>query len=223
MKMKTTVCVGYPNKIFCESIRTLLQNTREYDVLFAVENSEQFLQRLQAIKATPDICLISPRLLVNGKNSLLKQVYQNYPSIKSVAFSEAPDYEELYQLLECGVKAHISETEDFGQLLKVLKEVQHKGFFFDTYLDQAIAKHFSQSAEKTQSPSEGQLGLTRRQLEFMVHCCSDMSFKEIADYMGISVRTADKFREIICQKLKLKTRVGIVMYAVDNGIYKVKQ
>jgi len=48
-----------------------------------------------------------------------------------------------------------------------------------------------------------------------------MTYKEIADKMFLSPRTIDGYRDALFEKLQIKTRVGLVMYAIKNGIVQV--
>ena len=60
--------------------------------------------------------------------------------------------------------------------------------------------------------------LSDREMEFLHHVCSELSYKEIADKMFVSPRTVDGYREALFEKLNAKTRVGLVLYAIKNGI-----
>ncbi len=60
--------------------------------------------------------------------------------------------------------------------------------------------------------------LNEREIEFLKCCCSEMGYKEIADKMCVSPRTVENYRDSLFEKLNLKTRVGLVMYAMNSGI-----
>ncbi|GAC1448216.1 MAG: hypothetical protein NVSMB7_09520 [Chitinophagaceae bacterium] len=60
--------------------------------------------------------------------------------------------------------------------------------------------------------------LNDRELEFLKWVCSELTYKEIADKMFLSPRTIDGYRDALFEKLNVKTRVGLVMYAIKNGI-----
>ena len=60
--------------------------------------------------------------------------------------------------------------------------------------------------------------LTDREFEFIKNCCSEMTYKEIADKMGISKRTVDIFRDSVFAKLNCKSRVGVVMLAIKSNV-----
>ena len=53
------------------------------------------------------------------------------------------------------------------------------------------------------------------------YACTEMTCKEIADKMFLSPRTIDGYRDTLFEKVNLKTRVGLVMYAIKNGIVQV--
>ena len=63
--------------------------------------------------------------------------------------------------------------------------------------------------------------LNTREIEFLKYACTEMTYKEIADKMFLSPRTIDGYRDDLFEKLSLKTRVGLVMYAIKNGIVQV--
>jgi len=62
------------------------------------------------------------------------------------------------------------------------------------------------------------LTFNERELEFMRLVCTEWTYKEIADRMYLSPRTIDGYRDALFEKLNVRTRVGLAMYAVRHGI-----
>jgi two-component system invasion response regulator UvrY len=60
--------------------------------------------------------------------------------------------------------------------------------------------------------------LNDREKTFLKLACSELTYKEIAEKMFVSPRTVDGYRDDLFEKLKVKTRVGLAMYAIKNGI-----
>lgn len=60
--------------------------------------------------------------------------------------------------------------------------------------------------------------LTEREIQFLRFACSELTYKQIADRMCLSVRTIDGYRDSLFGKLQLHTRVGLVLYAIREGI-----
>jgi DNA-binding CsgD family transcriptional regulator len=63
--------------------------------------------------------------------------------------------------------------------------------------------------------------LNQRETEFLKLVCTELTYKEIAEKMFLSARTIDGYRDTLFEKLSLKSRVGLVIYAIRNGIVVV--
>lgn len=63
--------------------------------------------------------------------------------------------------------------------------------------------------------------LNSREVEFLKLACTEMTYKEIAVKMYLSARTIDGYRDSLFEKLAVKSRVGLVLYAIKNGIVSV--
>ena len=73
----------------------------------------------------------------------------------------------------------------------------------------------------TKNPVSIFVKLTDREIEFLKYACTEMSYKEIADKMFVSVRTVEGYRDNLCEKLDLKSRVGLATYAIKNQIVNI--
>jgi DNA-binding CsgD family transcriptional regulator len=69
---------------------------------------------------------------------------------------------------------------------------------------------------KPNMPSQNIL-FTEREKEFLQYTITEMSYKEIAEKMFCSPRTVESYRDSLFEKLDLKTRVGLAVYAIKNG------
>jgi DNA-binding CsgD family transcriptional regulator len=66
--------------------------------------------------------------------------------------------------------------------------------------------------------NENKITLKEREVEFIKLACTEKTYKEIADGMCLSPKTIDGYRENLFQKLEIKTRIGLVLYAIKNKI-----
>jgi two-component system, NarL family, invasion response regulator UvrY len=64
--------------------------------------------------------------------------------------------------------------------------------------------------------------ITERQMEFLRYCCSELSYKKMSVRMGVSVRTVEAFRDALFDKFNITTRIGLVIFAFQNGLALIK-
>ena len=75
----------------------------------------------------------------------------------------------------------------------------------------------------SKNPTSIFVKLTDRETEFLKYACTEMTYKEIADKMFVSVRTVEGYRDALCEKLDLKSRVGLAMYAIKNQLVNISE
>lgn len=73
----------------------------------------------------------------------------------------------------------------------------------------------------THQPVRSLMVLNDREIEFLKLACTEMTYKEIAEKMFLSARTIDGYRDALFEKLNVKSRVGLVMYAIRSGIVRL--
>jgi DNA-binding NarL/FixJ family response regulator len=75
--------------------------------------------------------------------------------------------------------------------------------------------------DEPEQPVRALIMLNEREIEFLKLACTEMTYKEIAEKMYLSARTIDGYRDTLFEKLNVKSRVGLVMYAIRSGIVNV--
>ncbi|ALL06826.1 hypothetical protein AQ505_15810 [Pedobacter sp. PACM 27299] len=105
---------------------------------------------------------------------------------------------------------YIKESKP-SDLRNAIKIVNEKGVYLNDLVSGKLMRSFNSNPE---------ISFTERELEFMVHCCTELTDKEIAYKMFVSPRTVDNYRDSLFQKLSLKSRTRFLLYAIKNGLYK---
>ena len=97
-------------------------------------------------------------------------------------------------------------------LEEALIEIMNQGY----YHTNTVAKLLVDSL----SPRNIKIDLKEREVEFMMHACSEKNYKEIAEKMFVSPKTVEGYRDKLYEKLNIKNRIGLVLYAIKNGFFK---
>src|ERR1700748_1447796 len=208
---KTIVAVADDHVLLRKGLVSLIQSFDGYDVLFEADNGKDFINKLNK-KQLPEVVLMDINMPdMDGYETTL-WIKENYPDIKVLSLSMYDDEKSIIRMLKCGAKGYILKDIDPSEFKKALDELVKKGFYSSEIVSgkliQAI-NSFDEPAKKTKSFPM----LNEREIEFLKLVCTEMTYREIADKLFLSVRTIDGYRNDLFEKLNVKTRVGLVMYA----------
>ena len=141
----------------------------------------------------------------------------NHPDIKVLALSMYDNENAVIRMFKAGAKGYILKDSDPAELRAALDGIISKGFYYSEMVTGKLI-HTINSMDENDNNIKGIIKLNDREITFLKLVCTELTYKEIADKMFLSPRTIDGYRDDLFQKLNIKTRVGLVMYAIKNGI-----
>jgi two-component system, NarL family, invasion response regulator UvrY len=197
-------------------LASLIRGFGEYDVLFEACGGKDLIRQLQNGRL-PDIILLDINMPEMDGYDTACWLRRNFPEIKVLALSMYDTDSAIVRMLKNGAKGYVLKDIDAGVLKVALDSVLEKGFY---YTDMVTGKliHTISTLDDPEMRMRRLLALNERELEFMKLVCTEWTYKEIADRMYLSPRTIDGYRDALFEKLNVRTRVGLAMYAVRSGI-----
>jgi len=200
-----------------QGLANLIDGFGNYKVAFQADNGRDFIEKL-ARDAKPDIVLMDINMpLMDGYETSL-WLKENAPGIRVLALSMYDDEISIIRMFRAGVKGYVLKDCEPAELRHALDVVMDRGFYYSDL----VTGVFMHSVTRAQDDPMGKaIDLNSREVGFLKLCCSEMTYKEIASEMNLSPRTIDGYRDDLCAKLGVKTRIGLVMYAIRNGIFRV--
>jgi len=201
-------------------LRTGLANLlRDLDFTILVEanNGDDFIEKLKG-QLLPEVVLLDVNMPQKDGFETALWLKKNHPDVKILALSMYDDEYAIIKMLQNGAKGYILKDSDPTELKRAINALLTKGFYYSELITGSLIHTISQKDEDN-NPNVS--GLNARELEFLKLGCSEMTYKEIADKMCVSPRTVDGYRDDLFDKLGVKSRVGLVLFAIKNGIVKV--
>ena len=197
-------------------LASLIRGFGEYEVLFEACGGKDLIRQLQNNRL-PDIILLDINMPDMDGYDTACWLRRNFPEIKVLALSMYDTDSAIVRMLKNGAKGYVLKDIDAGVLKVALDSVLEKGFY---YTDMVTGKliHTINTLDDPEMRMRRLLALNERELEFMKLVCTEWTYKEIADRMYLSPRTIDGYRDALFEKLNVRTRVGLAMYAVRSGI-----
>jgi len=199
--------------LFRNGVAALMSEFKELKVVFDAENGEQMQQILAKNQyPLPQVILMDINMPVMDGYAATRWLKEKYPKIKVLALSMFEDDKAVIQMIKSGAGGYVLKESRPRDLLEAIKTIHEKGVYINEMVSGKLLRRVS---DNNDSPD-----LTKKELEFLKLCCSELTYKEMADQMFISPRTVDNYRESLFQKLNIKSRTGLVLYAIQNEIFK---
>jgi DNA-binding NarL/FixJ family response regulator len=205
--------------MFRKGLAVLINLFPDYQVLFEVANGKELIASLDA-KHLPDIVLMDIHMPEMDGYAATEWLSNNYPEIRVLALSTMDTETAIIKMIKSGAKGYILKDAEPAELKLAFEEVFSRGYFYN----ELVTRKVMQAVNKLIDPKETIsifAKLTEREIDFLRFACTELAYKEIAEKMNVSVRTVEGYRDTLCEKLGLKTRVGLAMYAIKSGIVSV--
>ncbi len=122
----------------------------------------------------------------------------------------------LIRLLQAGVRGFLKKDIHPTELKNALLAVAQNDYYYSHKATGKLASFF-QRTHSTQTPIDKAL-LNEIEIEFLKLAARDITYKEIAETMKLTPRSIDGYRDGLFEKLDVKSRVGLAIYAVKHGI-----
>ena len=214
--MNTSIIIVDDHKLVSRAIAELIEGFETYSILFCVNNGKELIDKLQYPKNIPDIVLLDVNMPIMNGFETMEILHRDFPQIKVLALSMNDDENTILRMIKSGACGYISKLIDDGELKMALDSVMDKG----TYYTEEVTKSLVNSL-KVENKKEEKIKISDREEELLKLICTEMTYKEIADKMFLSPKTIDGYRDDLFQKLGVKTRVRLAMYAVKHNYYKI--
>ncbi len=198
--------------LFRKGVVGLMAEFEELEVIFEAANGKQMQEALVRFPL-PRVMLMDINMPIMDGYETTCWLKSHYPQIHVLALSMFEDDEAVIKMIRCGACGYILKESKPRDLLEAIKIVVLKGVYINEMVSGKLIR--SVTAHET-APN-----LSQKELDFLKHCCSELTYKEIADLMFVSPRTVDNYRESLFQKLNIKSRTGLVLYAIRNNLYHV--
>ncbi|MFT3825862.1 MAG: response regulator transcription factor [Chitinophagaceae bacterium] len=218
-KAKASVAVVDDHVLLRNGLATLIRSLDKYAVLFEAANGKDFIQQLKP-KYLPDIVLLDINMPEMDGYETALWLKRNYPEIKVLALSMYDNENAIIRMMKNGAKGYILKDIDPLEFRQALDSLIRKGFYYSEMVTGKLI-HAVNTMDEPGQTIQKLVTLNEREIDFLKLACSELTYKEIADKMYVSPRTVDGYRDTLFEKLSIKTRVGLVLYAIKNGIVSV--
>lgn len=219
--MSIPIAIADDEALFRRGIRLIIEDYDDLKVIMEAENGQVLLEKIRTSNELPDVLLLDLKMPVLGGIEAAEIIRQEFPSIHIVVISSHISKAFILNMIEIGAAAYLGKNASPDEVADTIRTVREKGFCYNELVMEVIRENmFGKSPIKPQRSFE--VELTGREKEVLQLICEEFTTQEIADKLFLSNRTVEGHRNNMLTKLGCRNTAGLVVYAIQHGLIKVK-
>ena len=178
----------------------------------------------EIVARAPDVVLLDVHLPGGGGVEILRRLALEAPAAKCLALSVSDDPEDVIAVIRAGARGYVTKTISSTELVEAIRRVDEGDAVFSPRLAGFVLDAFAGGTGAAGGvPAEGAADpeldqLTPREREVLRHIARGYLYKEIAQRLGISVKTVEAHVSAVLRKLQLSTRHELSRWAVERRL-----
>jgi DNA-binding NarL/FixJ family response regulator len=215
---KIRVLLVDDHTVLRQGLRSLLFDKPDMEVVGEAENGRQAVQL--AAKLLPDVVVMDiamPQL--NGLEAT-RQITKELPTVKVLILSTYGEDEYVHQLTEAGAVGYLIKQTASTDLIEAIREAYKGNAYFSPSIAKRLLDRYRDSFLNGGKPinQKAAVHLTSRELEVLQLVAEGKGNKQMAAELCISIKTVEKHRQQVMDKLDLHEVAGLTRYAIAQGI-----
>jgi DNA-binding NarL/FixJ family response regulator len=213
------IVIADDHELFRDGFKVMAGKFPEVKLVGEASNGIELLHLVE--QTNPEVVLTDIKMPEMDGIEATKQLMKLFPSVHIIALSMFDEENLIIDMLEAGAKGYLLKNAGKEDIIEAIKAVNQERTY---YCKQTSAKLLELIASSRFNPNKKvhKPEFTERETSIIQLICDQKSNKEIADILNLSIRTIEGYREKIQEKMKVQNTAGIVVFAIKNGIYKIK-
>lgn len=197
-------------------LKALIERLGNYQVTAQFSNGKELIDAIP-FDPEPGLIIMDLNMPVMDGRKAVQVLKEREVQIPVLILTLEHDERDIIHLFKMGIRGYIPKSSTSDVLRKAIDDILGTGYYHNEILIKAL------TSDKKDDRHETLNKLTEREKEFVELVCDEkeLTYDQIADKMGVSRRTVDGYREEIFLKFNIRSKTGLVLFAIKNGIINI--
>lgn len=207
------IIIADDHSIFRTCLASYLRTYSQIKIIAEVANGKELINMVE--KEVPDVVLTDIQMPIMCGFEAASIINKSFPGVGIVVLSMYDNDETIFKILESGIDGYVLKNSGIEEVCLAIKAAKNKVHYYSNNTISRILQ--LAGCEKNMSGLSS--GFTNKELTVMKMICRQSSNKKIASDLNCTIRSVESARERIQVKTGAKNMVGVVLYAIKNGIF----
>lgn len=216
MPDKVSIMLVDDHTIVRNGLKSLIEVMGDYKVVGEYDNGLQFINALPMLP-DPDIAIIDLNMPEMNGMETMRWLRKHRPRIKVLILTLESEERTIIELFRLGVRGYLPKNCTAPVLKKAIEDTTNTGYYHSDLLPNAL------SLQKTQHQGSVLSRISDRELLFIKLICDEheYTYDQISKIMNVHRRTIDGYREALFERFDIKSKTGLVLFAIKHGVIKL--
>lgn len=199
-----------------EGLCQLLALEQDIHVIGEAVDGLEAHQKIRQLR--PDVVLMDIQLPIVDGLTLTRQITQEFPEIAVIMLTMHDQSQQMLQAIKNGARGYLLKSVSAHEMAETIRTVHANGISMHPAMTRALVSEFRRLSETSATDELMSDALTEKEVELIRYVAAGLSNKEIAEKLAYSEKTVKNYLSIIFQKLHLRDRTQVAIFALRQGL-----
>lgn len=210
---KHSVVICEDHTLLSQAIAGIVDGFEHFEVLYLCKNGADLIEKFTFDQQLPEIVLMDVNMPILNGIETTKWINDKHPEVSVLALTVEEEENTILKMIRSGAKGYLLKDVDKNTLETALLKIIETGYYHSNNVTDVLMNSVAGKSNIHHA------NLKDSEIEFLKLLCSELTYREIAEYMKLSPKTIDGYRDNLFIKLDVKNRIGLVIYAVKHKIF----
>lgn len=208
------VALADDHDIVLNGVKEIIMDFDDFSVEIEAKDGFELYQKLLSAERLPDIVVMDISMPVWDGYETLSAIRKKWPDLKVLILTMHTHELAINKMFKIGANGYLLKSSPPEELEKAMTTILNSGIYFSPIVSNTLLHRLQTS---TVTPS-----LSEKEIQFLRYCHTNLSYKEIADKMNTTERSALGYRDSLFLKLDVNSRTGLAICAIQMGLVRIE-
>jgi len=217
------VAIADDQVLFRKGMAAIVDSFEGIQTIIEADNGLELIEALGAAEAKPHVALLDLSMPEMNGVETTKVMRKRFPDVKVIILSVYAEDRFVIHLMELGVNAYLFKNVEPTEVEKAIRTVVANDFYFNKSFREAMNNRLQVKRPRRLTTEDLWSDLSARERDVLELICKQRTGQEIAEELGVSIRTVDGHRSSILEKTGARNTAGLVLFALKHGLLDPSQ